>query len=217
MGEVFLAFDRLEGREVALKRLLLPDPTLTSLPIPPDLSAELDAATQLFIAHSDSSPTPRASVHTSAAPTFDEPTVLSTTQLQADVSLMLNGSRLSPELGAAPQLQAELRLLLTQEFHTLASLRHPHIISVLDYGFDTAQQPFFTMEYLGDAAPITHAATQLPLPERSQLLLQILSALTYLHRRGILHREPKIQESPSRNRLYDASSEKLRDAVNTRT
>ncbi len=191
MGEVFLAFDRLEGREVALKRLLLPDPTLTSLPIPPDLSAELDAATQLFIAHSDSSPTPRASVHASAALTFDEPTVLSTTQLQADVSLMLNGSRLTPELGAAPKLQAELRLLLTQEFHTLASLRHPHIISVLDYGFDRAQQPFFTMEYLGDAAPITHAASQLPLPDRSHLLLQILSALTYLHRRGILHRDLK--------------------------
>lgn len=29
-----------------------------------------------------------------------------------------------------------LRLALAQEFRTLASLRHPHVINVLDYGFD---------------------------------------------------------------------------------
>ena len=29
----------------------------------------------------------------------------------------------------------DLRLALAQEFQILASLRHPHIISVLDYGF----------------------------------------------------------------------------------
>src|SRR5215813_5326882 len=41
-----------------------------------------------------------------------------------------------------------LRLALAQEFRSLASLRHPNIISVLDYGFDQTQQPFFTMELL---------------------------------------------------------------------
>ena len=43
------------------------------------------------------------------------------------------------------------RLALAQEFKTLASLRHPHIISVLDYGFDAQRQPFLTMELLEDA------------------------------------------------------------------
>ena len=38
-----------------------------------------------------------------------------------------------------------LRYLIAHEFQVLAGLRHPHIISVLDYGFDADRQPFFTM------------------------------------------------------------------------
>src|SRR3954463_9437629 len=39
----------------------------------------------------------------------------------------------------APEL--DFRVALANEFRILASLRHPHIISVLDYGFDDTQQP----------------------------------------------------------------------------
>ena len=45
----------------------------------------------------------------------------------------------------------DIRLVLAQEFRMLASLRHPHIISVLDYGFDLHGQPYFTMELLEDS------------------------------------------------------------------
>ncbi|MBE0690931.1 MAG: hypothetical protein IH587_12505, partial [Anaerolineae bacterium] len=45
----------------------------------------------------------------------------------------------------APTEDNELRLALAQEFRVLASLRHPNIVSVLDYGFDAARQPYFTM------------------------------------------------------------------------
>src|SRR5450631_4081706 len=42
-------------------------------------------------------------------------------------------------------------LLLAQELKFLASLRHPHIISVLDYGFDGKGQSFYTMTLLEGA------------------------------------------------------------------
>jgi serine/threonine protein kinase len=55
-----------------------------------------------------------------------------------------------------------LRVHLTQEFRTLAGLRHPHIVSVLDYGFDRDHQPYFTMEYLERAEPLDKAAREQP-------------------------------------------------------
>src|SRR5262245_30584472 len=48
----------------------------------------------------------------------------------------------------AEQSSRESRLALAQEFQTLASLRHPYVISVLDYGFDDQRQPYFTMTLL---------------------------------------------------------------------
>lgn len=84
-----------------------------------------------------------------------------------------------------------LRMALAQEFKVLASLRHPHIISVLDYGFDAARNPFFTMGYLDDARTIVEAGHDQPIEEKLRLLMEVLQALRYLHRRDILHRDLK--------------------------
>jgi len=83
------------------------------------------------------------------------------------------------------------RLALAQEFQILAGLRHPHIISVLDYGFDAEKRPFFTMDYLTEAVTILQAGQQLSVNGRLQLVLQMLQALTYLHRRDVLHNDLK--------------------------
>lgn len=81
----------------------------------------------------------------------------------------------------------DLRVALTHEFRTLAGLRHPNVIPVLDYGFSTAGQPFFTMPLIKNAQNLLQAAEDLDLPAKIDLLLQMLGALAYLHRRDILH------------------------------
>ena len=98
----------------------------------------------------------------------------------------------SEELTFASKASDSSHLIaLATEFRTLASLRHPNIISVLDYGFDESRHPFFTMEYLEDAKTIVQAGKVLPRQEQVNLILEILQALVYLHRRGILHRDLK--------------------------
>jgi len=86
--------------------------------------------------------------------------------------------------------QLNWRIALAQEFKMLASLRHPHIIGVLDYGFQE-NRPYYTMELLEDALTIIEAGQGQPLTFQINLLVQLLQALLYLHRRGILHRDLK--------------------------
>lgn len=80
---------------------------------------------------------------------------------------------------------------LTHEFSVLASMRHPNIITVLDYGFEQHDRPYFIMELLENARTIVDAAHNAPLQVQLSLLLQLLQALAYLHRRGVLHRDLK--------------------------
>lgn len=85
----------------------------------------------------------------------------------------------------------DLRLSLAHEFQALAALRHPGVITVRDYGFDQEQLPYFTMEILPQARPITVIGEQLSENGRIQLLLQLFTTLIYVHRCGIIHRDLK--------------------------
>jgi len=88
-------------------------------------------------------------------------------------------------------LSENVLMTLAHEFQILSSIRHPHIVSVLDYGFDLEQRPYFTMELLSDARPLLVASTDYTTNDVIKRLIEILLALAYLHRRGVVHRDLK--------------------------
>lgn len=85
----------------------------------------------------------------------------------------------------------DVMLGFAMEFRTLAGLRHPHIVSVLDYGFDAGRQPYFTMQLIERGRTLTKAGEGLGERGKVKLLVGTLQALAYLHRRGIIHRDLK--------------------------
>ena len=77
--------------------------------------------------------------------------------------------------------------LFAREFHTLAQLRHPSVISVYDYGLLGGEGPYYTMELL-DGGDLRDRA---PLPWRQAcaLVFDVCSSLALLHSRRLLHRD----------------------------
>ena len=73
-----------------------------------------------------------------------------------------------------------------REYHVLASLDHPRIIRVFDYGVDE-EGPYYTMELL-EGVDMRRAA---PLPHRTACLYlrDVATSLALLHNRRVLHRD----------------------------
>lgn len=78
-----------------------------------------------------------------------------------------------------------------KEYELLASLDHPQIVKVYDFGQDGSGLRYFTMEYL-QGQPLTATVAAHPEPSQVQdIAHQLLSALASIHARGILHADLK--------------------------
>ena len=99
--------------------------------------------------------------------------------------------------------QAAVKVLRTQlskdeaenfrrEAQTLARLENPHIIRVLDFGFDH-ETPFLVMEYApnGTLRQLHPSKTTVPLPTIIAYVKQIAEALYYAHTNQVIHRDVK--------------------------
>ncbi|MGC9357884.1 MAG: protein kinase domain-containing protein, partial [Anaerolineae bacterium] len=112
------------------------------------------------------------------------------TRLNAPIAL----KEMRPQSGLAPQALSELREQFHQEAAVLARLNHPNLVRVSDF-FDEGGNTYLVMAFVEGQSLADYIAEHGSVPE-SQVKawgVQLLDALAYCHRRGIIHRDIKPQ------------------------
>lgn len=94
--------------------------------------------------------------------------------------------------GAATAPQ-ELHERFLRESQASAQLRHPGIVSILDFGVDGARQPYMVMELLSGPSLAEEITLQAPMPpaQAAAILSEVAPAIQLAHDAGITHRDLK--------------------------
>src|SRR5439155_6043550 len=105
-------------------------------------------------------------------------------QLERDVAVKV----LRPEYGADPDFLERFR----HEAQAAASLSHPGIVAVYDYGTDPVG-PFIVMELVDgqDLASLLRRRGPLPPAQAARVAAEVARALAAAHARGLVHRDVK--------------------------
>ena len=93
------------------------------------------------------------------------------------------------ELASNPEALARFR----REAEITSRLRHPHLVTIMDFGTAPAGQPYLVMEHL-EGIDLDHHIRELgrlPLPTVVHITKQLASALGAAHEQGIVHRDLK--------------------------
>jgi serine/threonine protein kinase len=81
-----------------------------------------------------------------------------------------------------------------RESRTAAQLRHPNIVSILDYNLDAEGRPFLVMELLSGPSlreAIGARGSPVPIGDTLAIVLPICAALQLAHDHGVIHRDMK--------------------------
>src|SRR5438067_2317921 len=94
---------------------------------------------------------------------------------------------LSENLAASSEFMERFR----REARTAASMRHPNVITVHDFGEDDRGVPYLVLEYIGGPTLADLMDVGLDDSRIPGLLDQIAAGLDYAHARGVIHRDIK--------------------------
>jgi len=95
---------------------------------------------------------------------------------------------LKPELISGDQYLERFQ----REARIAASLEHPNIVNVFDFGYEQGWY-YFVMSYIEgvSAFKLIRLFGSIPLPDAIRIALDILAALSYAHQQDVIHRDLK--------------------------
>ncbi len=113
---------------------------------------------------------------------------------------------------------SEMSARFSEEARTAASLQHPNVVDILDFG-ELDGRPYYVMELLEgeDLAAVIKREKRFSVSEITRYLEPVAAALDAAHARGIVHRDLKpanifvLSGSPPRVKLMDFGIAKLLD------
>ncbi len=130
--------------------------------------------------------------------------------------------KMIPQPGISPALHAKLQEQFRREAKTLAKLQHNHLVNVTDY-FAEGGNDYLVMRFVKgqSLASMIEQRGALPADDVRMWAIQLLNALNYCHRQGVLHRDIKPDNIIIRENgqavLVDFGLVKLWDPADPRT